>query len=77
MKTEAIVYVTLAPGVCAEVRVRVIEEPLPTPLELPRIREPGVTEMDAVAGLLSAKSYCITPPFPIPTASWPKPRHHA
>ena len=76
MKTEAIVYVTLAPGVCAEVRVRVIEEPLPTPLEMPQMREPGVTEMDAVAGMLSAKSYCITPPFPIPLPTWPKPMHH-
>ena len=46
---------------------------MPTPLELPTIREPGVTEMDAVAGMLSAKSYSITPPFPIPLPTWQKP----
>jgi hypothetical protein len=73
MKSEAVIYVTLSPGVCAEVLVRVIEEPLPTPLEACTIREPGVTELDAIAAKLSAKDYRSAPPFAIVRPTWPKP----
>lgn len=63
MKPSAIVYVPLHEGRCARVEVSVIEEALPTPMETHRTREPGITEMDAIAAKLSAKDYRITPPF--------------
>ena len=73
MQSEAKIYVTLADGVCAEVLVRVVEQGLPTPHEACTIREPGITELDAIAGKLSAKDYRSAPPFEIVRPTWPKP----
>ncbi|WP_193214939.1 hypothetical protein [Luteolibacter marinus] len=63
--TATRIYVSLRPGVCAEVTVQVIEEGLPVPLEPCHRREPTVTEFDAIAGELAAKDYRCAPPFEI------------
>jgi hypothetical protein len=65
MKSEAIVYVDLGRGKCAEVAIRVVEEGLPTPHEGCHFREPSVSEMETITSRVWAETYSSTPPFPI------------
>ena len=73
MKSEAIVYVTLAPGRCAEVRVSIVDEALPVPHEGCSFREPALSELEEVIELLAATHPCTKPPFEIIRPTWSKP----
>lgn len=75
MKPEAKVYVSLTEGKCAEVRISIVEEGLPTPHEGCSVREPTVSEMDSVAGRMWGERFTTQPPFPIDRPARPEPTH--
>ena len=73
MKSEALIYVALAPGKCAEVAVRIVEEGMPVPHEGCSMREPTLSELEEVTSMLAATHPTTKPPFPIVRPTWSKP----
>lgn len=44
--------IDLGNGITARIEVRIFEEPLPTPLEVPTVRPPFAREIDAIGAAL-------------------------